>query len=115
MKRRLFCRREPLRAKTDSLGSEHVVENRRLWLLLLREWGWGSGGRGETHIGGGDRPLRTLEAEIGFSLTTGAGEGLQGLAPSEDLEERVWHWWAQGLERRLGGGETVRRKPERVL
>ena len=28
---------EPLRAKTDSLGSEHVVENRLLWLLLLRE------------------------------------------------------------------------------
>ena len=33
--------------------------------------GVGSGGGGETRKGGGDRPLRTLEAEIGFSLTTG--------------------------------------------
>lgn len=59
-------------------------------VALVERVGWGQEEEG-THIGGGDRPLRTLEAEIGFSLTTGElgracrpgsirGPGRKGLA-----------------------------------
>lgn len=78
----------------------------------------GSGGRGETYIGGGDRPLRTLEAEIGFSLTTWELGWLQGLAPIRGPGRKglaLVGTGRTGKGRGARGGRQARRKPERVL
>ena len=55
-------------------------------VAVVERVGVGSGGRGEIRKGGGDRPLRTLEAEIGFPLTTGE----LGRACRAWLHQRTW-------------------------